>query len=276
MINYQTEKLDNLLRDFYNATGVNMDFYTCEFSSLSGNSNKEKIEYCNNIHNTKSGNQNCFMSDIDLLTRCKSSKKAEMHICPAGLVDVAVPIIHNGNIMGYVIFGQMRTQNSFTDVISYIEELSLDTALMKRLYDSVPFFDSGKIESILNIATMLAKHIMLENVLSPDYDKVLDDAVKFIENNFSKPLTINDISKNTNSSKTVLYEHFKKAFNCTIGEFINEKRIEHSITLLMNSDMTIENISQEVGFSCSSYFCKIFKNKMGISPFKYRQKKQGK
>lgn len=271
MINYDTDKLDCLLKDFFNATGINMDFYTEEFTSLSGNSNRENIGYCKCIHSTTAGNGRCMMSDAELLSKCKASKCPQMHTCHAGLVDVAVPIIHNENIMGYVIFGQIRTETDFSPMEDYVMKLGLDINEMRDLYEVIPIFDNNKINSILNIATMLAKHIMLENMLRPDYDRVLDAAVSYIEKNLEKYLGVHDIARNTNSSKTVLYDRFRSAFDCTVSEYVNLRRIERSAELLKHSDMSIEDISQKVGFSGASYYCKIFKKHMGISPFKYRR-----
>ncbi len=271
MINYDTDKLDRLLKDFYNATGINMDFYTEEFMSVSGSTNRENIEYCKCIHKTEKGNRRCIASDSELLKKCKETKKYQMHVCHAGLTDVAVPIMHQENIMGYVIFGQIRTSSDFSAVEKYIEELGLDKEVMGQRFADIPIFDNGKIESILNIATVLAKHIMLENMLKPDYDKVLDSAVSYIMKNLDRPVSVSDIAKNTNSSKTVLYDRFHAAFNCTVIEYINAQRVTRAAELLKNTDLSVEDISQRVGFSGSSYFCKTFKKKLGTSPFKYRQ-----
>ncbi len=271
MINYDTDKLDRLLKDFYNATGINMDFYTEEFMSVSGNTNRENIEYCKCIHKTEKGNSRCIASDGELLRKCKETKTYQLHVCHAGLTDVAVPIMHQDNIMGYVIFGQIRTSSDFSTVEKYVEELGLDKKAMGERFADIPIFDSGKIESILNIATVLAKHIMLENMLKPDYDKILDSAVNYIMKNLERPISIKDIAKNANCSKTVLYERFRRALNCTVVEYINAQRITRSAELLKSTNLSVEDISQKVGFSGASYFCKTFKKQFGTSPFKYRQ-----
>ena len=271
MINYDTEKIDRLLKDFFNATGINMDFYSEDFRSVSGSTNRENIGYCKCIHATTEGNRRCISSDAELLRRCKETKTYRMHICHAGLTDVAVPIIHEGNIMGYVIFGQIRTDCDFSGVEEYVVSLGLDKEGMEELYQSIPVFDGGRIESILNIATVLAKHIMLENMLRPDYDKVLESAVNYIANNLERPLSVSLIARNTNSSKTVLYQRFRQAFDCTVSEYINSRRVERSAELLRSTDMSVEEIAQRTGFSGTSYYCKIFKKQMGISPFRYRR-----
>ena len=127
-------------------------------------------------------------------------------------------------------------------------------------------------DSVLNIAVMLAKHIMLENMLKPDYDRVLDSAVAYIDKNLERPLSVSDIVHKVNTSKTVLYDRFRAAFDCTVSEYINSRRVERAAHLLSGTDMSVEDISQTVGFSGTSYFCKIFKRKMGASPLRYRQK----
>jgi len=252
MINYDTDKLDRLLKDFYNATGINMDFYTEEQKSVSGSTNRENIEYCRCIHGTAEGNRRCLASDAELLEKCKKSKKSEMHTCHAGLVDVAVPIIHNDSIVGYVIFGQIRTESEFSRVEKYVARLGLDTEKMNKLYSDIPLSDSLKIDSILNIATVLAKHIMLENMLKPDYDKVLDTAVSYINKNLEKPMSVHDIAHNTNTSKTVLYDRFRRAFDSTVSEYINSRRIERSAEMLKGTDMSVEDISLIMEFWSSA------------------------
>ena len=271
MINYDTDKIDRLLKDFFNATGINMDFYSEDFRSVSGSTNRENIGYCKCIHATADGNRCCMESDAELLRRCKETKTHQMHVCHAGLTDVAVPIMHEGNIMGYVIFGQIRTDCDFSHVEEYVASLGLDSVKMGLLYSRIPVFESGKIESILNIATVLAKHIMLENMLRPDYDKVLESAVNYIANNLDGSLSVNLIARNTNSSKTVLYQRFRQAFDCTVSEYVNRRRVERSAELLRTTDLSVEEIAQRTGFSGTSYYCKIFKKQMGLSPFRYRQ-----
>jgi len=60
-----------------------------------------------------------------------------------------------------------------------------------------------------------------------------------------------------------------------VGEYINDKRIEKASGLLKTTDFSIEEVSGLAGFSSGSYFCKIFKRKMGVSPFKFKNINKG-
>lgn len=61
------------------------------------------------------------------------------------------------------------------------------------------------------------------------------------------------------------------SFGCTVSEYVKTKKIEKSIDLLLNDDLSIEEISEKLGFSSASYYSKTFKKIKGISPGKFRE-----
>lgn len=270
IINYDISKINTALQDFYNATGINMDLLKADFSYVSFNHRGNEC-YCQSVQNTAVGKKACSLSDTCLLKKCQESRKPEMHVCHAGLVDVAVPIIYEDVIIGYIIFGQMKADIDFSAFESYIENLGLNAAEMREYYAQISFFDSGKIQSVSNIASMLVKHILLENMLKPAFDETMQKAVAFITENLEQDLTIQYISKSINVSKSVLYKKFHACFHCTVSEYINTRRVEKSIELLTKTDLSIEEISGKVGFSSTSYYTKIFKKQKGLAPLKYKK-----
>ena len=109
------------------------------------------------------------------------------------------------------------------------------------------------------------------NIIKPDNDEMLQKAVSYINENLDKDLSIQLISKSINVSKSVLYSKFHSHFKCTIGEYINNKRIQRSIELLAHTTLSIEDVAQKSGFSSASYYTKIFKQQMGITPLKFKK-----
>ena len=190
IINYDIEKINNMLQDFYNATGVNMGILGEGFSFVVNKNGWEKNSYCKAIQNTKDGRSACLCSDTSLFKKSRESKKAEYHICHAGLVDVSVPILYNDNIIGYIIFGQIRINTDFSALKEYIISLGLDEQEMEKFYSEISVFDYDRLQSISNIAEMIAKHILLENMLKPDFDENIQKALYYINENLEKELTI--------------------------------------------------------------------------------------
>lgn len=270
IVNYALEKIDHILDDFYNATGITIDLLEPDFTKIS-HTKYEFNQYCKNIQSIADGKKTCHLSEIALLEKCKKTKKAQTHICHAGFLDMAVPIIYDNEIIGYIILGQLKINSDFTALESYIAKLGLDIEITRELYNQTQLSDSKKIQSVSNIASMLVKYILIENMLSPNLEENMQKAVNYINSNLEKELTIKLISKSVNISKSALYKKFHSLFNCTISEYINRKRIEKSVYLLNNTNLSVEEISQRVGFKSTSYYSKTFKKTKGISPLKYRK-----
>lgn len=273
-VNYDTEKINSALHDFYNATGITIDLLKTDFTKVS-HTKYEFNKYCKCIRETTKGKKACRMSDLKLLEKCKSTRKLQMHICHAGLADMAVPIIYDSEIIGYIVFGQLRLDSDFSKLEAYISSMQLDKKEMKKHYNKINFYDSDKIRSISSIASMLVKYILLENMLKPNTNENIKKVTEFINDNLENELSVKLISKSVNISKSVLYKKFHTYFNCTISEYINVRRVEKSVEYLTKTDLSMEDISQKVGFASSSYYSKIFKKIMGMSPLKYKKLNSG-
>ena len=265
------QKIKQVMYDFYNSTGINIVLLRDDFSYVGDRNHWESNCYCKAIQNTRKGYTYCEKSDSELLKKCKSTKKMQMHVCYGGLIDMALPIIYDDNIIGYIIFGQMRSEVEFSKVVGFLKSLGLDEKELQVFFDKIPVYNHNKIQSISNIATMLVKYILLEKLLMPYMDDRIQSAINYIESNLEGELSIQKISKSVNVSKSFLYKNFHKYFNCTISEYINTKRIEKSLEYLKEPNLSIDEVSQKVGFSSVSYYGKIFKQQKNMTPFKYKK-----
>ena len=266
VLEYDIDKLNAVLGDFYLATGVNISLYDENFV-LVGVRRRPSPRYCLAVQ-AKHGS--CTDSDITLLKQCQREKKLRMHRCHAGLLDIAVPILYGEIILGYIIFGQIKTEADFSAVREKIARLSLDTDEMAHLYGELPYMENEKIRSIASIAEILARHIMLENMMKPHLFSDIDCVTEYIRTHLHERISVKTLCAKTHLSAGVLYRKFHSRFGCTVNEYINTKRVEEAVGLLQNTDLSIEGISERVGFSDASYFSRVFKQKMGASPLKFR------
>ena len=270
VINYEIDKINTLLHDFYNSTGITIDLLKTDFTKVS-HTKYEFNKYCKYIQETQIGKNACRMSEISLLQKCRETKKMQMHICHAGLVDIAVPIIYEDEIIGYIIFGQLKTESDFLKVKNYLSDFIPNIEKMSEYYAEISYYNSDRIKSVSSIATLLVKYILLENMLKPKLDENIQKVINYIEENLNSDLSVKSISKNVNISKSVLYKKFHSHFSCTPAYFINIKRVEKSTEYLLKTDMSIEEISQKLGFASASYYSRIFKKIKGVSPLKFKK-----
>lgn len=99
----------------------------------------------------------------------------------------------------------------------------------------------------------------------------LQHILKYLQENYHKKITLQEIADQINLSKSECARFFKKITGETIFEYLLKLRIEKSIELLKNTDKTITEIAYETGFTSQSYYDQRFRKMKGISPLKYRK-----
>jgi len=94
--------------------------------------------------------------------------------------------------------------------------------------------------------------------------------IRYINENFRDKLTIGSLAEEFNLSESCLSKTFKRETGCNVGEFILSARINEAKHLLSSAKVSVNEIAYELGFSSANYFGLIFKQKVGLSPLKYK------
>lgn len=102
----------------------------------------------------------------------------------------------------------------------------------------------------------------------------LKQILKYIEQNYSQPITIKTISTVSNYSESYFMKFFKTHMNVTFTEYLNNYRLTMAALLLGSSSSPILEIASLSGFDNLSYFNRLFKKKYKITPKEYRKAHQ--
>jgi len=92
---------------------------------------------------------------------------------------------------------------------------------------------------------------------------------EFLVTNFTKPISLDDISRIINMSPTALCRYFKKHTGKTLFSFLNEIRIGHACKLMIEENVSISNASYESGYNNLSHFNYQFKRMKKVTPSEY-------
>ncbi len=95
--------------------------------------------------------------------------------------------------------------------------------------------------------------------------------MEYIKSNYSRKVTLEDISSYVHLSPSHLSGLFRKETGQTISAYLSFVRIEKSKHLLSTTDTPIAQIGALCGFEDQSYFTRVFRQQTGLSPKKYRQ-----
>lgn len=102
---------------------------------------------------------------------------------------------------------------------------------------------------------------------------LIKNAADYIEKNFDKPFKISEIAKLCSMSESRFFINFKNMMGVSPINYKHNICIQHALDLLINTDLSIEEISDKLGFSSSNYFRKIFNKITNESPKQIRAKK---
>jgi len=131
-------------------------------------------------------------------------------------------------------------------------------------------FQGAKALELLTYMLMLYrddnKNEDFKSIIRPHDLHKINNVVITIEKKLAVLGTISSIAQEQNISEIKLQEGFQLLFNCSVNEYIIQKRLGTAMQLLLKTDKTISEIVYDVGLSSRSHFSKIFKDKYGVVP----------
>lgn len=93
----------------------------------------------------------------------------------------------------------------------------------------------------------------------------------YVYGHYREKIYLDDIADTLGISSSYLSRLFKKETGISLQDFINDVRVEKAANLLRYSEVTLPGIAEYVNFPSQSYFGKIFKKKMQMTPKQYRE-----
>jgi two-component system response regulator YesN len=108
----------------------------------------------------------------------------------------------------------------------------------------------------------------MERVMGNRYtdNSSFNEILEYVNNNFDKPMGLEECAKQFYISPNYLSRMFKKYTGASFITYINELRIKKAVELLKDTDMSIKETAQKVGYNNLNYFYKTFKAVTGITP----------
>ncbi|MGY3765393.1 helix-turn-helix domain-containing protein [Vagococcus vulneris] len=97
----------------------------------------------------------------------------------------------------------------------------------------------------------------------------------YIHKNYQDAISLDTLAEFSHLNRSYVSRLFKEATNMTVTEYLTSFRLEQAKKLLSTTDLSIAEISLEVGYIDPAYFSRLFKKDIGCTPKKYRQTYQG-
>ncbi|MHC4646409.1 MAG: helix-turn-helix domain-containing protein [Planctomycetota bacterium] len=102
--------------------------------------------------------------------------------------------------------------------------------------------------------------------------KQITPAINYIDANYDKPVTLDEIAKASHLSISRLAHVFKEQMGITIIDYLTSVRVERAKQLLLATEQSCTEICFQIGYNNQSYFTRTFKELVGMPPREFRRR----
>ena len=204
------------------------------------------------------------------------------------VVNTSVPHTEtssNGSPMEYVVLG-VEGLETLTDItgsalLHLLGEQEAVTTCLRMMVQETREPRAGCDEICQNLLEIILLRLLRredfalgEAPAGPRVSRECDLVRRYIDNHFKENLTLEQLSGMVHISKYYLSHAFRKEFDISPISYLIVRRIQESRFLLRETDHTLSQIAQILGFSSLSYFSQSFRKLEGISPMEYRKRQR--
>lgn len=158
------------------------------------------------------------------------------------------------------IVGVLEAEQKLHDI--YIDKKDVE---IRKINDTDKYYN---LEINLVYAIAMIRNCV-KNLLYQNNSYLVRQALEYIENNYNKAISLNDVATQLKVTPFYISKLLNKQVGKTFTDIVNEFRIAKAKQLLKDGAMAKE-VAAQIGFQSSSYFAKTFKKNVGITPIEYR------
>jgi AraC-like DNA-binding protein/ligand-binding sensor protein len=238
---------------------------------------------CRLVYSRTEGRRACVNTDLRHVQLAASRKQAFHYLCHAGLIDMVMPIMINGEHVATIICGQVlprpHSEQGCRQLARRLKPLGLPAAALRKAYYDSPHCSLDKFRIIMNLFSFFVEHFgeiswRLKQARQEEIIPI-QRAQRFIHDHFQEPITLQDVARSAALSPNYFSTLFHKMAGTTVKHYLQVIRANAAKQLLTLTPKRITDIAFEVGFSNQTDFNRVFKKREGCSPRQYRQSNKG-
>ncbi len=193
--------------------------------------------------------------------------------------------IHNENAISHCLIIPVQYLKKYATILSnqslkeiFILDEKKASYLFSLMQNVVNSLNENELIIEGNISILLGN--IIKDNLTVDNDKTSYDLVKcillYIEENYKSTITLDSIAKHFGYSKYYFSHLFNKCFRCNLNDYLNLVRCRHSISFVIDENMSVADAAFAAGFVSMRTFYRTFKKYFKITPKEYFHRNKNK
>lgn len=263
-----------------------LDSFVDSFVSNLHRYNHHLLPYCLCVKHCPESQEECRQKQIKLFKTI--GDKPFFGTCWAGVGEYVFPIpnVHSEgrgfiSVSGYK--GDLAKASAQMPKIS--KKYDIPLADMQKLYailkDEPPPLEQEEvlIKPLVHMLTLLLMYLDEINAHFPQKDTaaphLFNRITQHLRYRYDTNFSLEDLAEMFNCSVSHISHLFSKYAGCSYRSYINTMRTNMAKVFLSNTRMTVQEISDHLGFANSNYFSTVFRRMCGVSPREYRNNIRG-
>lgn len=175
------------------------------------------------------------------------------------LVIIKVRMTELMDLLSHVVISGGANPDEAFNIVNEFQHKSVSTSNLTDL----SFILVGTLKNFMNL--------MFYNIGSGQTE-LIQQAIVFINNNYQKKITLEEVARNLFVSPSYFSSMFKKETGTAFSAYITHLRVKQAKRLLTETALPLVVIAINAGFDSQQYFTQVFKKATGLTPGKYRSK----
>ncbi len=273
---HQDAELMKLMQDFYVLSGIRIALFDANGAELISYPKGEDT-FCHCMRKNPDFRARCRESDENAFEKCRQTQQLYLFKCHAGLIEASVPMIEAGKIIGYMMLGRITDKKNKVELVGavlsrcrgYAHGADIEEKIKK-----IKYRNEKQIQAAAKILDACCEYVKLRRMVQPSGKQLIDALDGYIDEHIGEEITVDEICRELDISRTKLYEATRPHIQGGIAAFIKHKKLEYAKSLIISTDMTIPEIACASGFSDYNYFLRVFKHEYGVSTKHMRKEGQ--
>ena len=275
-LEFDVEKLQELLRDFYILTQIKIVVFDAQYNELVAYPS-EHCAFCKLMQSWPETRNKCRESNVQAFEECRRNQKLIVYHCHAGLVEATAPLKDNGVTIGYIMFGQITDIGERAAFTKRITDMCSDYGLAGGIgriaveeSREVRYHSSEQIQATAKILEACTYYVLLNQLISKQKERFVYRLNQYIDTHLNEVISTAAICAEFGVNRTRLYSLCGQNLGEGLAEYVKTRRLMTARKLLVKTGLPVAEIAEKIGFSDYNYFCRVFKKEAGLPARKYR------
>jgi len=185
------------------------------------------------------------------------------------LLDLMMP-----EMDGFDVLEAMREDPSCQDIpVIVLTSQTLTEDDMARLNRGVAAVLRKGLFSTDETLTHVEQALTQSKKLGDETQRLVRRAMAYLHEHYAEPISLEETANYVGASKEYLSRCFHQETGVTLVSYLNRYRVDRAKQLLKGNATSIAEVALDVGFSSPSYFSRVFRQEVGMSPSAYRKRR---